>query len=268
MEDLFNYSSKKPPESIWQNIEMHLSGNNKRRENPMKRIVVIVGIVIIAAAALILVVSKSNNQITVSQDASTATITYLLGSAQIKRGAETIKAEFKSVLYDKDAIIAGKNSEVHILYKQMGVFKVKSGSELVLSELGPKLELNLKKGKFLTALKKLGKDESFTVSTPTAVAGVRGTSFLVNADSVKTEIAVLTGTVEVQSGKKKENIEQHKKAVIDKNEFEVAKVDRLIGSELKEIAVIKDVEDYNLKEIKESIKSLELIWQEESELEK
>ena len=49
---------------------------------------------------------------------------------------------------------------------------------------------------------KLGKSNKWTVNTPTAVAGVRGTVFGINVNSKKkNEVAVFEGEVEVKNKK-------------------------------------------------------------------
>ncbi len=81
-------------------------------------------------------------------------------------------------------------------------FKVRKPS------LGSEL-IDLYEGTIRPQVKKLSKSlddkYGFTVKTPTAICGIRGTQFLVNVDSEKTtEVVVLDGTVEVSdSGGKK-----------------------------------------------------------------
>lgn len=55
--------------------------------------------------------------------------------------------------------------------------------------------LRLLKGKILLKVAKLGSGSRVRVRTPTAVAAVRGTMFVVEAQASKTEIKVLEGTV-------------------------------------------------------------------------
>ncbi|MFC1504248.1 FecR domain-containing protein, partial [Spirochaetota bacterium] len=73
----------------------------------------------------------------------------------------------------------------------------------------------VEKGQILTSLKKLKKNEQFNVTTPTAIAGVRGTSFMVNATSKTSKISVLTGSVQVTKGKKSVLVNQMKEIAVE-----------------------------------------------------
>lgn len=55
--------------------------------------------------------------------------------------------------------------------------------------------LRLLKGKILLKVAKLGSGSRLRVRTPTAIAAVRGTMFVVDAQAAKTEVRVLEGTV-------------------------------------------------------------------------
>ncbi len=57
------------------------------------------------------------------------------------------------------------------------------------------VSLRLLKGKILLKVGRLGGGSRVRVRTPTAVAAVRGTTFVVDAQAAKTEIKVLEGTV-------------------------------------------------------------------------
>jgi len=59
----------------------------------------------------------------------------------------------------------------------------------------------LKKGKIWTTVTKLKKDERFYVNTVNAVAGVRGTDFIVYYDKSVTGVSVIKGSVSVSDKK-------------------------------------------------------------------
>lgn len=272
MKNLFNYDLREPPEYLWQNIEQKIY--QERRKKVMKKSIlpIITFIVVIGVASYLIVTQmglfqKTEPVQTELSNAPFAMINFLIGRAEIRRGNQIIEAKIKAKLFKDDVLITKADSQAHLLVKALGVFKIKENSEIKIDSLGRSTKLGLKRGKLLTALKKLAKDENFVIETPTAVAGVRGTSFLVDATSKSTKIAVLTGAVEVGSGASKKIVNQYKKAVIAKDkEIVIAQVDKIIGAELKEIATIRNVENFRLTEIKTAIKKLELIWQEETEL--
>ncbi len=83
------------------------------------------------------------------------------------------------------------------------VIRIKEKSRVVFSSLLHKgasenTTLGLDVGKILCKPKKLLKSDSFMIKTPTAVAAVRGTQFIVEADSLETtRIKVFTGKLRI-----------------------------------------------------------------------
>lgn len=231
----------------------------------MKKVILILAIIFTGLSVFLFLNLIDKSDIATTDD-NIANITFIKGNVTVTRDGQSSKAKLEDILYSSDKIIVGKESEIHFMFSSLGVFKLKSNTELILSQLGLETKVNLKKGKFFTALKKLKKTQKFNIQTPTAVAGVRGTSFFVNAHKNNSEIAVLTGSIEVDNGKSKDLLSKHKKANIGVSEISIAKVDKLTVSELKEIAKIANVEDYNLKAIKKSLEELDLMMGDENEL--
>jgi len=97
----------------------------------------------------------------------------------------------KLVLQDESSITIGPLSEFRI------------GSVVIDPSSGSKnAEFNLEQGLARARVTKLSTgDSSFTITTPTAVAGVRGTDFVVESlpDENRTTVSVLDGEVEVSS---------------------------------------------------------------------
>ncbi len=126
-------------------------------------------------------------------------------------------ADIGEIILQNDVIATGLQSSCDI---KIGgsIIRVKEKSNVKLSELYRKDDIekttvDLDVGKLLCKAKKLSKSENFLVKTPTAVAGVRGTKFTVEADVQKTSrIKVFNGNVTVV--KRVKQIED--KAVIDK----------------------------------------------------
>ena len=113
-----------------------------------------------------------------------------------------IAAEIGEIILQNDAISTGVQSSCDI---KIGgsIIRIKEKSNVRLSELYQKNDIekttvDLDVGKLLCKAKKLSKSESFLVKTPTAIAGVRGTKFTVEADAKKTSrIKVFNGNVAV-----------------------------------------------------------------------
>lgn len=127
-----------------------------------------------------------------------STIIFYIGD--VKKNSKT--AEIGDIIMQNDIITTGIQSSCDI---KIGgsIIRVKEKSNVKLSELYrkddvEKTTVDLDVGKLLCKAKKLSKSENFLVKTPTAVAGVRGTKFTVEADAQKTSrIKVFNGNVTV-----------------------------------------------------------------------
>ena len=127
-----------------------------------------------------------------------ASIVFSIG--EVKRNGQL--ANIGDILNQNDIIETGSMSSCDIKIGD-SMIRIKENSKAILAQLLRKdgLEnttLGLDVGKMICKPKKLLKNESFLVKTPTAVAGVRGTNFSVEADANKTtRIKVFDGKVAV-----------------------------------------------------------------------
>lgn len=139
-----------------------------------------------------------------AENRSRAVITFMIGEAQVFRNNAWGGADMGMELAQGDRVRTGAGGTVDV---QVGtsVVRVKEKSELALAALflegstgieNTSLELAL--GTVLAKPKKLVKGESFLIKTPTAVAGVRGTMFMVETSPSKdTRVEVVDGNVRV-----------------------------------------------------------------------
>jgi len=127
-----------------------------------------------------------------------ATITFFVGEVK-KNGADVAIGD---VLRENDKIVTGESASCDVRLGE-SVIRLKEKSVMFVSALlkqggSENVALGLDMGKLLCKPKKLMKNESFIVRTPTAVAGVRGTKFIVETDTQKTtRIKVFDGKVNV-----------------------------------------------------------------------
>jgi len=173
-----------------------------------------------------------------------AMITFMLGNVNVNNDS----AEIGKVLNNKDLVATQKGSFCDIKIGD-SLIRVKENSKLILSSILKKdnlqnTNLSLKLGKLLCKPKKLLKSENFIVKTPTAVAAVRGTKFLIEADNKKTtRIKVFTGKLKVAKrikqfeGKEEQVIEisptlsKEEKVVITQKE--VTKAEKIVAKIIK-----------------------------------
>jgi hypothetical protein len=105
-------------------------------------------------------------------------------------------------VHEKDVIRTGADSFCDVKIGE-SLIRIKQNTRVLMSGLIRKEEaenvsIDLGAGKLLCKPKKLLKSESFLIRTPTAIAGVRGTQFTVEADANSTSrIKVFEGHVKV-----------------------------------------------------------------------
>mgnify|MGYP001163406765 CR=1 FL=1 len=127
-----------------------------------------------------------------------AMVTFMIGDVK-KNSAEV---QIGDLIKENDTIVTADNSFCDIKIGE-SIIRIKSLSNVKISTLlkNSNVEnttLGLSSGKMLCKPKKLLKDESFFVKTPTAVASVRGTQFIVETDKeLTTRIKVFKGEVKV-----------------------------------------------------------------------
>ena len=173
-----------------------------------------------------------------------AMITFMIGDVT----KNNLMVEIGELINEKDIIMTRKDSFCDI---KIGgsIIRVKEKSKVVISNLIKsgnieKTSVGLDVGKMLCKPKKLMKSEEFLVKTPTAVAGVRGTRFTVEADPAKTtRIKVYHG--EVKIAKRVKQLEENIGDVLEKapgvteeqkviiTEKEVKKAEKLVESIMK-----------------------------------
>ena len=136
-----------------------------------------------------------------------AKLSFVKGKVEIQRagGATWVPASLKMRVYSGDKVSSEAESEAEITLDDGSVIKVKDKSLLVLERMAKQKKplatvtaLRAMNGKVLGCIKKLASKESkFSVTTPTAVAGVRGTVFGVLVAGDSTELDVLKGSVAI-----------------------------------------------------------------------
>lgn len=140
-----------------------------------------------------------------------AKVQFIQGDVYLFRGEEKRKLQINEFLFMSDAIQTEKNSIVDIIFRNKGIVRLNQNTKIELQVLSEdKIQLRQDSGTVINHLKKLSDKESYTITTPTSIAAVRGTSFIVKVkDSRKTEFALIEGKIEIQNQK-------GQKVIIDK----------------------------------------------------
>ncbi|PIT99987.1 MAG: hypothetical protein COT74_06450 [Bdellovibrionales bacterium CG10_big_fil_rev_8_21_14_0_10_45_34] len=133
------------------------------------------------------------------------------GQVQIvpSKGGAPQKAKVGTKVYPKDTIVTGDKSRAKIIMVDKNVLNVSPNSKLVIEnyEFEPNdnkknVMLNVLYGKVRSDVKQKydGSGNTFRVKTPSAVAGVRGTDFMVSHQQGTTQVVTFEGRVEVAAG--------------------------------------------------------------------
>ncbi|MDW7975805.1 MAG: FecR domain-containing protein [Leptospiraceae bacterium] len=134
----------------------------------------------------------------------TMLITYSTGEVKVIRkdtkGNETVlPAKVGMLVYEND-IIRTENGKIDLQMKTGSVIRIKEMTEISIASLatqaGGDNKLVVDHGSVIASVKRSSDKEGFKIATPTAIAGVRGTVFVVEVDPFEK-----TSSVQVVEGK-------------------------------------------------------------------
>lgn len=124
-------------------------------------------------------------------------VAYVQGSATI----DGMAARTGQIVTNKARITTAADGNIELIFNQRNVIRIAPNSLVILDFNATSREIDLQKGAATSVLKKLekiGNNDAFTLKTPLATAGVRGTSFCVwvSQDSSETYICACNGSVQ------------------------------------------------------------------------
>lgn len=167
--------------------------------------------VILLCAAMAVSCGKKEDPAAVEKPVFNFKVQTVIGNVKIVTAAGEKAAVPGDIVAVQDVIITGKKSITDLTYGSSGVIRISENSkvavEVIAGDNSADSMINLEKGRVFLTLGKL-QNTGFKVKTPTVVASVRGTSFVVSADTVKgAKLAVMKGIVQVTPVKKGEAVE-------------------------------------------------------------
>jgi len=186
-------------------------------------------------------------------------VNFITGEVKIVSDGKNITANVGDKITQGMVVKTGPKAIIDI-YFEGSVIRILEKSSVVMKELVKNLkdnkeltELYVENGKvFSKVTRKLTEGEKFRVNTPTAVAGVRGTEFLVSEEDGKSNIACIEGTVAVKESKSDDSafvdVEAGKEANVEKGK--PVSVSELKEQNMENIRRIKD----EIKELREDIR--------------
>ncbi|MDF3818662.1 lipoprotein LipL45 [Leptospira sp. 96542] len=132
-----------------------------------------------------------------------AVVVFAVGESRILHADKTEeKAQLGASLRTGDNVVTGDNGKVDIQFPDGSSVRISPKSVIDFSKLSQDgagttdTQIALVSGKVFAKVNKAKKEDNFTVVTPTAIAGVRGTSFIVEAaDGKPAKVKVMDGAV-------------------------------------------------------------------------
>lgn len=139
----------------------------------------------------------------------------LTGNPFALRTLKTVPLKVGDELQAKDSLKTGASDSVTVQLNSGHRFFVLPSTLMHIRTALPKnTELEQETGSLWFKVKPLRKEENFSVRTPTAVAGVRGTAFITMViDPVTTDLCVCEGMVDLTSGNQTVTVPQGRGSV-------------------------------------------------------
>jgi len=231
------------------------SGNKKTEKKYFWRIQVKKLSSILFAIILITQISGCKKEAKVTTVQNSGIVNFMMGDVTILNNGNTTAAKVGDAITQGMTVKTGAKAVVDI-YFSGSVIRILEKSSVVMKELIKDVASNkeltefyVENGKLFSKVsRKLVEGEKFSVKSPTAVAGVRGTEFLVEEEGGKSKVSCIEGTVAV---KEAEQADTEYVMVEAGKEAELEKGKPVSVSDLKQ----QNLE--NIRKIKEDIKALQ-----------
>lgn len=187
------------------NTEKEISSKkNPIPNSKIKKIYLIIPIIVIIAIALFFLLAQ--NPVEASDEAN-AQLIIDYGIVEVKQvGGIWESAENGMLLFQSDSIRTGENTSASVILFKSSIIRLDSNTEITIREIIKEEEINVtidqNSGRTWNTVRKISGIDNYEVQTPTTVASVRGTSFIVDVTILgETLFGVVNGTVNVSSVK-------------------------------------------------------------------
>lgn len=143
-----------------------------------------------------------------AEEKALALVVQTAGKSDLVRDGKTLGVKANDLVRKGDLLRTSKDASMSVQLSTGAIFRMGPDTEVALQDLvrdgtGFHVKLDVKKGQLASKLDQLSKKDTYQVQTPTAVAGVRGTSFIVEISSAvqSAEVLVSDGAVAVTDNK-------------------------------------------------------------------
>ena len=173
--------------------------------NTRRSVLVISGLVLISIIILFLAVFimlKANNlnfrsPVIVREN---PTVTFAMGETEYskKDSSEWHEIKIGSVLKEGQSVRTGFDGVVDLKFTNGTVMRITEDSFLSIDDVSlSTIAVDLKKGAIISRFTKLFSNQQYSITTPSAVAGIRGTELIITANDQSTSIVGMSGITEI-----------------------------------------------------------------------
>lgn len=194
---------------------------------------------------------------------SRALVMSVRGQVSVQRAGASVTVHTGDILVEADRIETGPDSILDLAVSGHAI-RIMGQSTASVAELrrspdgsAKSVRMSLEKGGILSSAGKLAAKDRFEVQTPTAIAGVRGTRFLVQISEGGTRVRLFQGSVMVQSEKGQERVLESGQAVqVTSEKMETAGPEEVSYlADFNELEANPDLRDPELLQAAEALQS-------------
>ncbi|MDW7975591.1 MAG: FecR family protein [Leptospiraceae bacterium] len=189
-------------------------------------------------------------------------VVYTKGKSYLTRDGQKKEIQIRTLIEEKDIITTEKESSLHVQLANGVMIRIGANTKIEFEKILKAIQqyeykLVLRQGEVLTKIdKQKEKRIQFDVQAPTAIASVRGTEFLMDADTKKTLIAVNDGSLMVM------DINQKERVILNSGEkiiatYEAFEKSLLEDYEKKKFELLQEFEKTRQKNLEILIQQLE-----------
>jgi hypothetical protein len=184
------------------------------------------------------------------QENFTPVVVLSVGDVQVRsEGKQFTPARAARVILKGDLIRTGPASHLTIQIGNCGIVQIAPNSTLEANRLfeSGSGELFLSRGTVTSRIDRLGKRNSYSVKTPTAIAAVRGTVFSVSCTDAASTVGVSRGRVQVTEVASGKEAQVHNGKAADVREGisirDLGRTESLVMSKVDVVTTVENVQD-------------------------
>jgi len=148
-------------------------------------------------------------------DSLTARVQNVVGDVTIERDGKKEKVTASTNIRDGDVIKAGLGGSMVVVFEDGSRVNIGPKSQFTLGQGGSEWDLGkLNFGKLKAIFKKF-QTRKFAIRTPIAIAGVKGTEFIMTHENGISEIHLFEGTLDITAGGETKELTRGNSMVID-----------------------------------------------------